>query len=129
RRRRSLPRPKKTTSANGSSGKSFPHEGVSNMRKLISAIVCFVLPLMLLAGEPGKLREIDAKDIKVDFEKGSVKMPKVVTSIEELDKAIPAAAAIKKQVDFGKDKLLVFAWGGSGGDKLGAKMSDDGKTV
>jgi hypothetical protein len=97
--------------------------------KCIAGLVCFILPLALIAGEPGKLREIDAKDLKVDFEKGKVKMPRVITSVEELDKAIPGAEKVKKAVDFTKDKLVLFAWGGSGGDKLAPKLSDDGKTV
>lgn len=100
-----------------------------NLRKALLTIAFLVVPLGLVAGEPGKLREIDAKGIKVDFEKGSVKLPKVITSVEEFDKAIPDGAALKKQIDFAKDKVLLFAWGGSGGDKLSAKMSDDGKTA
>lgn len=100
-----------------------------HLRKVFIVAICLMLPLSLPAGEPGKLREIDAKTIKVDFEKGRVTTPKTITSVEELDKAIPDADAIKKQVDFTKDKLVLFAWGGSGGDKLTGKLSDDGKSV
>ena len=41
---------------------------------------------------------------------------------KRLAKAVEDASAqdtIKKAVDFGKQKLLYFAWSGSGGDKLG----------
>jgi hypothetical protein len=99
------------------------------LRKVLVAAISLIVPLGLSAGEVGKLREIDAKGVNVDFEKGSVSKPKMIASAEDLDKAIPKADAIKKKVDFSKDKLLLFAWGGSGGDKLTAKLSDDGKTV
>jgi hypothetical protein len=95
---------------------------------MLTAILLMV-PLTLAAGEPGKLREIDTKDLKVDFEKGRVTQPTVITNAEQFDKTLPGADAVKKQVDFGKDKLVLFAWGGSGGDKLAAKTSDDGKSV
>lgn len=98
-------------------------------RNLLAAAGTLVLLLPLVAGEPGKLRELDAKGIKIDFAKGKVTTPKVIASADELNKAIPDADAIAKQVDFGRDKLVLFAWGGSGGDKLTAKLSDDGKTV
>jgi hypothetical protein len=97
--------------------------------KLLAASFFLILPMSLIAGDTGKIREIDAKDLKVDFEKGSVRKPQTFTSADDFDKAFKDADAIKKQVDFGKEKLLVFAWGGSGGDKLAAKLSDDGKTA
>lgn len=92
-------------------------------------LVALAASLTTFAGEPGKLREIDAKGAKIEFEKGKVTAPKMIASADELDKALPGAEGIKKQVDFTKDKLVLFAWGGSGGDKLSAKLSDDGKLV
>ncbi len=84
----------------------------------------------LSAGEEGaKLREIDSSGLKVNFEKGRVGTPKLITTAEELDKEIPNADAIKKQVDFTKEKLLLFAWGGSGQDRLAGKLSADGKAA
>ena len=97
------------------------------LRKLIVAAFCMAIPLVLSAGEGGKLREIDTKDLKVEFEKGRWNKPTTFASAEELDKAIPGADAVKKKVDFTKEKLVLFAWGGSGGDKLEGKLSDDGK--
>src|SRR5262245_45757037 len=38
-------------------------------------------------------------------------------------------AAILKQVNLKKEYLLVFAWGGSGGDRVSMEVSKDGKTV
>ena len=100
-----------------------------HLRTVFLTAICLIVPLSLSAGEAGKLREIDAKGVKVDFEKGRVSKPKVIASADDLDKAIPEADAIKKQVDFTKEKLLLFAWGGSGGGKLTAKLSDEGKTA
>ena len=100
-----------------------------SLRKVLVTAICLIIPLSLAAGEPGKMREIDTKGVKVDFEKGRVGEPKTIATADEFDKALPGADAVKKQVDFAKDKLVLFAWGGSGGDKLTSKISDDGKTV
>ena len=99
------------------------------MRKLLIGAVLIAAPLAMAAGEPGKLRELDVKGLKIAFEKSRVNKPTLITTADELDKAIPDAGALKKQVDFTKDKLILFAWGGSGGDKLTSRITDDGKTV
>jgi len=99
------------------------------LKRLFLLAFCLALPIAVYAGEPTKLREIDAKDLKIAFEKGKWSAPKTITSADELDKAFPGADSIKKKVDFAKEKLLVFAWGGSGGDKLSGSLSDDGKTA
>jgi hypothetical protein len=55
------------------------------------------------------------------FPKGNAKKPTVITSADELAKSFPEQdrrEAIQKQVDFTKEKLLYFAWSGSGGDRL-----------
>jgi len=88
-----------------------------------------VVPLRVTADEAGKLREIEAKDLKVDFEKGNVTKPQVIASAADLDKAIPNADAVKKQVDFTKEKLLLFAWSGGSSNQLQGKLSEDGKRV
>ncbi|MBI3823816.1 MAG: hypothetical protein HY289_14195 [Planctomycetes bacterium] len=99
------------------------------MRTMLVLTTCLILPLSLLAGGAAKVRELDTDKVKVDFEKGRVNKPTTITTAEELDKAIPEAGAIKKQVDFTKEKLVLFAWGGSGGDKLTARITEDGKTA
>ncbi|MSQ94578.1 MAG: hypothetical protein EXR98_08470 [Gemmataceae bacterium] len=100
-----------------------------SLQKITLALIALIVPLSLVAGEPVKLREIDAKGIKVDFAKGRVGIPKLIANADELDKLIPDTQAIKKQVDFSKEKLVLFAWGGSGQDQLSAKLSDDGKAA
>jgi hypothetical protein len=75
------------------------------------------------------------KDVKVDFSKGGNEpKPLEIKSLDQLAKADVFAdeasrAAIKKQVDFSKDKVVVFVWSGSGQDKLIAALSEDGKTA
>src|SRR5262245_51467254 len=77
------------------------------------------------ADEKDKLvREIDLKDIKVTPpEKSVIGKPKTIKDAEELAKIIPdeeQAAKVAKKVDFAKEKLVLFAWSGSGRDKLTA---------
>jgi hypothetical protein len=67
------------------------------------------------------VRELDAKGVPRVLERGTVDKPTIITSAEELAKAISVEevqARIKKEVDFAKEKMLFFAWSGSGGDKL-----------
>src|SRR5262249_50297683 len=73
------------------------------LRRAVLATICLVLPRSLPAGEVGKLRELDTKALKVEFSKGRITTPKLIASLQELDKAIPGAEAIKKQVDFSKE--------------------------
>ena len=53
----------------------------------------------------------------------------MIANIDEFGKAIPDAEATAKKIDFSKEKAVLFAWGGSGGDKLTSRITDDGKTV
>jgi hypothetical protein len=58
----------------------------------------------------------------------------VIRTADELAKAAVFAdeasrEAIGKQVDFSKDKLVVFAWSGSRRDKFAAAPGQDGRTA
>ena len=68
------------------------------------------------------IKEIDTKDMKLTFPKmGRGVEPTTVASAEDLAKnpvVKEAADEIKKKIDFAKEKLVVFAWAGSGQDKL-----------
>jgi len=58
---------------------------------------------------------------KIDAEKGKATEPITVSTEKELEKAIPdedTRKRIAKLVDFKEQKLLIFAWKGSGQDKL-----------
>jgi hypothetical protein len=98
-------------------------------RLLIVASLALVLSVAAGPGtaaqkdEPAAVRQIDLKDLKFGLPKGKVTEPTTIASMEELAKAFPdnpeAVTKIKDQVDFAKSKLVLFAWSGSGGDKLG----------
>jgi hypothetical protein len=95
----------------------------------------------LLAQEKGKdkdkpaVKEIATKDLKVTFPKaGKATEPTEVKTAEELAKnpVVGASAEeINKHIDFEKQKLVVFAWGGSGGDRVTASVGagSDGKPL
>ncbi|AMV30390.1 hypothetical protein VT84_38715 [Gemmata sp. SH-PL17] len=102
--------------------------------------MCAVLMLVVgaaFADESAKpvARAIDLKDVRVVAQSdGGKPKPSEIKSAKELaDSLLFADAtgrdAIKKQVDFEKEKIVVFAWSGSGQDKLTAAMSKDGKTA
>jgi hypothetical protein len=90
------------------------------MRWLLSTLAILLAGVPIMAEE--KKAAIRALDVKIE---GAVPTkfgePTVIANEEQLAKAIkdePAVAAIKKQVDFKTEKLLYFAWSGSGQDKL-----------
>jgi hypothetical protein len=92
------------------------------MRACAILAALFAAPLALAADEKPAIKEIPTKDLKLAFpERGKATEPATITSAEDLAKnAVVKGAAdeIKKQVDFSKEKLVVFAWGGSGRDRL-----------
>jgi hypothetical protein len=88
--------------------------------------------LLDLVREPVKL---SLEGVKVDFARGGYEpKPLEIKSADELAKAEVFAdeasrTALGKRVDFAKDKLVVFVWSGSGGDKLVAAPGKDGKSA
>src|SRR5262249_19989758 len=108
------------------------------MRGFLLALGVFlVLPFCVQADEPKKetrntVREIDLTGIEFPPPSGRFDKPTEITSAEELARAFPregAQAKIKKEVDFTTQKLLFFAWAGSGQDKLSFKAGDGEKPV
>jgi hypothetical protein len=87
-----------------------------------------VCALVLLAGaaaaeDKPAARELKTQNLRFNFDEGKKLGPVEVTSADELKKAKPLADdagrdALAKQIDFEKEKLVLFVWGGSGGDKL-----------
>ena len=81
------------------------------------------------------VKEIATKGLRITPPKaGKATEPTAITSAEALakDPVVGAAAEeIKKQIDFEREKLLVFAWGGSGGDRITASIGADsnGKSI
>ena len=95
-----------------------------------SAIVAllFVGSLALAADDKPTVKEIPTKDLKVKFPEkgGKATEPTIYTAAEDVAKSPVVGGAveeIKKQVNFEKEKLVVFAWGGSGGDKLATDIT------
>ena len=98
---------------------------------MVVLLLCaLVLPLGLFADAAAKkdanagVRRSDIKPLFKEPPRGDVTKPTVITNDEELAKAFPdkeLQIRIKKEVDFSKEKLLYFAWGGSGQDKFAFK--------
>jgi hypothetical protein len=98
---------------------------------LCAAAVLLAVPAF--AEDKPAVRALETKDVKFDFaRRGSQPRPVEIKTAEELAKSPlfkddDGRDAIKKQVDFSKEKLVMFAWGGSGGDKLTGALLKDGK--
>lgn len=70
-------------------------------------------------------RAIDTAGLKLPGRRGALDRPTKITTQEELKSAIPDAdtrAALLKKVDLKKEYLLLFAWSGSGGDRVSLKV-------
>ena len=103
------------------------------MRTATFAALFLAAPLLAADDKP-VVKEIPTQDLKVKPPKGGkATEPTVITSADELMKCPVCgdeAEAIKKHVDFEKEKLMVFAWSGSGQDKVAlAGETKDGKTT
>ena len=77
---------------------------------------------------PEELKPLDLKDVAiVQPKEGDVTKPAEIKSAEELAKSplfgAGAADKLAKHVDFAKQKLVVFAWSGSGQDKLAGEFT------
>jgi hypothetical protein len=79
-----------------------------------------IAPLLLAADKPPPIKEISIKE-RPDVPKASADKPVVITTEDQLKdtfKDEDVRDQIKKNVDFKNEQLLVFAWKGSGGDKI-----------
>jgi hypothetical protein len=97
------------------------------MRTCAIVAALFAGSLALAGQDKPAVKEIPTKDLKVKFPEkgGKATEPAEIKTAEELAKSPVAGGAadeIKKQVNFDKEKLVVFAWGGSGGDKLATDL-------
>jgi hypothetical protein len=86
-------------------------------------IASLVLPLLsaLVAWAQPAITEIEgAKPNRSVFKDASLRAPLEIRSAEEAARHFgeDALAALKKQVDFEKQLVLIFAWRGSGQDRL-----------
>jgi hypothetical protein len=90
--------------------------------RLAAVIVAALFAAPVFAEDKPAVKEIPTKDLKITFPRGGKPTePTEIKTADELAKSAAlkdAADDIKKQVNFEKEKLVVFAWGGSGGDRI-----------
>lgn len=84
--------------------------------------------------ETPAVKAIDLKGIAISVKSGTVQKPLVIKNAKELAKVVTEEGdqkKVQKQVNFRKQNLLIFAWSGSGGDRLthSVKKGDKGTAV
>jgi hypothetical protein len=104
----------------------------------MKSLMCAVAVLVAVpapADDKPAVRSLAVKGVEFDFcKRGNRPEPVEIRSAEELAKSTlfrddDGRDAVKKQVDFAKEKLVVFVWSSSGGDKLTGALSRDGKVA
>lgn len=107
------------------------------MKNVMCAVVAVLVavPVFACGDAPPDVRALAVKGVKFDHDKaGNTPKPVEIKSADELMKS-PLFAdnasrdEIKKQVDFAKEKLVVFVWSGSGQDKLDGALIKRGGTA
>ena len=86
------------------------------MRACAMAAALIVGSFALAADDKPAIKQVPTKDLKLTItlpEKGKVTEPMIVTSATDLPKVTPfggpaAVEAVAKQIDFEKEKLVVF---------------------
>jgi hypothetical protein len=107
--------------------------------RLAPLVLLFAVPALLAEPADPKddkapvVREIKREGLNLPVRRGRFDDPIKITSPAELAKAIAdkdTQGKLNKQIDWKKEYLLLFAWSGSGGDRLtfavekGAKPKD-----
>jgi len=96
-------------------------------------LAVFALASVATAEDTPAIRKLDLKDVKLKHE-GIALEPAIASTAEELAKVKAfvddaSRAAVKKQVDFAKEKVVVFSWSGSGGDEVTPELLTTGKKL
>ncbi len=105
------------------------------MKSLMCVVAVLVAGSALAGDHPPEVRALVAVGAKFELNKCSeVSNPLELTSADELMKAHvfgdeASRALVARQVDFATEKLVVFAWSGSGGDTLDGKLVRRGGTA
>lgn len=102
------------------------------MRLAALTALCLFAPALGAADKAG-VRPLDLGSLKLKHA-GNAPEAFAAGSAEDLAKLKPLAGnadlgALAKQVDFTKEKVVVFAWQGSGGDKFAPDVKTDGGKV
>jgi hypothetical protein len=101
----------------------------------VAVVLAGAVPAVRVSAEDKKPEVRPLKDVKfAESEAFGVPKPLVISTADELAKSKAFAddagrEAAKKQVDFATEKLVVFAWSGSGRDRLTPELKTDGKKV
>ena len=103
------------------------------MRTLFVTLAGLALSGTAAAEDAKVVRPLELKDLPFRSE-GAVAKPIVIGTEDELAKAVEdkdARAVIAKAVDFKTENFVVFAWAGSGGDRvaLTVEKGDKGPVV
>lgn len=92
------------------------------MRSLLYAVAILLVGSAAKADDKPAVKEIDTKDFKIMAPRdGKATAPTEIKTADELAKnAIlkDVTEAIQKHVNFKKEKLVLFAWWGSGQDRI-----------
>ena len=106
------------------------------MKSVVCAVAAILLAVPAPACEgPPDVRSLATKGVNFDFSKGdNAPKPVEINSAEELAKSALFVAdddrdEVKQQVNFAKEKLVVFTWSRSGQDKLEGKLVKRGGTA
>jgi len=86
-----------------------------------------LVPLSLPAkGMPPPLVEVSFETRPEVFEHASATRPLVITSMKEAETHFTEKGmdALRKRIDFSKQALLVFAWSGSGQDRIETAIAE-----
>lgn len=106
------------------------------MKSVMCAVVAVLLavPVFACGDAPPDVRVLASKGVTFNDSKDNAPKPVEIKSADELAKS-PLFAdddgrkEIKKQVNFEKEKLVVFVWAGSGQDKLTGELVKRGGTA
>ena len=96
------------------------------IRLFAAAVICLILTVGVQAADDAK--EIELKGLKADVPMTQPSQFTQIKTSEELAKVFPqkeVVEAIQKDVDFAKQKLVFFAWAGSGGDRITAATTKE----
>jgi len=98
--------------------------GVAMTRLIISIAVLCMTAAGAWAQEP--IVELDLLPEQSRLQAAAWNKPIIITSMQQAGGLFEQAAlgALGRQVDFNKQFLLVFAWQGSGGDRLGYTVAE-----
>lgn len=106
------------------------------MKSVLCAVaMVLTVPVFGCGDAPPDVRSLAAKGVAFDHSKaGNEPKPVEIKTAEELAKSElfkdnDGRDEIKKQVDFSKEKLVVFVWSGSGGDKISGALVKRGGTA